>query len=108
MIFDVQVLERGGWQVAAVVGDVDLATLPRLWPRVELLDGDRVAVDLMSVDWFDPVCLGVLLAAGVRARRRRARLVVVAVGAVGALLAEAGVDQVLEVVESLPDDAGPA
>jgi anti-anti-sigma regulatory factor len=102
VLFDVQVGDRDGWQVASVVGDVDLSSLTRLLPPVGRLDGPRVAIDLTSVDFLDPVCLGVLVAAGLRARRRSARLVVVAAGDTAALLTESRIDQVVDVVASLP------
>jgi anti-anti-sigma factor len=102
VVFDVQVADRDGWRVASVIGDVDLATLTRLWPPVAALDGDRVAIDLTGVDFLDPVCLGVLVAANLRARRRGARLVVMCTTETARLLGEAGLDQAVEVVGSLP------
>lgn len=102
MLFDVQVAERGGWEVLSVVGDVDLATLPRLWAAIEPLSAPRVSVDLRSVTWFDPVCSGALVAGAQRARRRAGRFVVLADSSVANLLADTRLDQVVDVLEDLP------
>lgn len=103
--------------MVTVIGDVDLASLPRLAATLEDLgtgepaatapgpgrpesDAARTAVrivDLRSVDWFDPMCLGVLLSADLRARRQGASLVVRATGAVAGLLEETRLDSVLEI-----------
>jgi anti-anti-sigma factor len=105
VLFDVQVHQRDGWTVTSVVGDVDLATLPRLWAAIEPLSGAMVAVDLRSVTWFDPVCSGALVAGAQRASRRSGRFVVLAGDAVANLLADTRLDQVLEVVDELPPPA---
>jgi anti-anti-sigma factor len=102
VLFEVQVAERDGWVVVAVVGDVDLATLPRLWAAIEPLSTPKVSVDLRSVAWFDPVCSGALVAGAQRARRREGRFVVLAGSTVANLLADARLDQVMEVREELP------
>jgi anti-sigma B factor antagonist len=101
VLFDVQVSDVHAVMVARVVGDVDLATLPQLQTALERLDGPEVAIDLRSVDWIDPICLGVLLAAALRARRRDGTLTVVAVDAVAELLAEIGLDRLITVVGEL-------
>lgn len=88
--------------VVSVVGDVDLATLPRLWTALERAEGPAVAVDLTSVSWFDPVCLGALVAAAMKVRRRSGRFTVLATGATAALLSESGLDGVFEVSADLP------
>ncbi len=102
MLFDVRTLERDGWSVLAVVGDVDLANLPTLKQHADAVDGDRVALDLSGVDHFDPVALGVVVAMRLRARRRGASFVVVCPdGRPRELLREAAVDRIVEVVEAL-------
>jgi anti-anti-sigma factor len=106
VLFDVQVAERDGWEVATVVGDVDLATLPRLWAALEPLVSPNVAIDLQAVAWFDPVCSGALVASAQRARRRGGRLVVLGGTPVSSLLADTHLDQVIEVLDELPPSAG--
>lgn len=97
MLFDVQVTTAGSATVVTVIGDVDLASLPRLAAALDdYSTGDRV-LDLRSVDWFDPICFGVLLTADLRARRQGGSLVVKAAGAVAALLEETRLDSVLEI-----------
>jgi len=101
VLFDMQVTDHDGTEVVTVVGDVDLAGLPRLHAALESR-AERVVVDLRAVDWFDPVCLGVLLAANLRATRRGGSLTVVATAAVAEMLADTGVDQVLAVTAAPP------
>ena len=81
----------------SVIGDVDLATLPRMAAALDGATAEAVEVDLRSVDWFDPLCLGVLIAADLRVRRRGGALVVRADGQVADMLAESRVDTVLTV-----------
>ena len=104
MLFDVRTAVRDGWSLATVVGDLDLATLPALRTALDQLDGERVGLDLSDVAYLDTVVLGVVLGARVRARRRGGEFVVVCPpGAARDLLAEAGVDRVLTVLDSLAD-----
>ena len=97
MLFDVQVTTRDSAEVISVIGDVDLATLPRMAAALDGATAEVVEVDLRSVDWFDPLCLGVLIAADLRVRRRGGALVVRADGQVADMLAESRVDTVLTV-----------
>lgn len=110
MLFDARTRDLDGWQVVAVVGDLDLATLPRFRSAVEGLAGPSVGVDLTSAAYLDTVVLGVLLGARVRTRRTGGRFAVVCPpGAVHDLLVEAGVAELLAVVPSvdmLPAVAG--
>lgn len=102
MLFDVQVLERSGWAVVAVVGDVDLATLPTLRQEAELVDAERVAVDLSGVDHFDPLGFGVVIWTAMRVRRRAGRFAVVCPpGRPRELFEESGVDRIVDVVDSV-------
>lgn len=103
MLFDVQTSLRGRFSVLRVVGDVDMSTLPALRSAVEDLSGPHRALDLSSVDYFDPVCLGILIAAKFRADQSRATFVVVAGPPVQELLNRSGLDQLLGVVGSFPD-----
>lgn len=102
MLFDVRTVPRGDWDVVQVVGDVDLASMPSLRAVLDRTDATKVALDLSSVDLFDPLGFGVVLAGVLRARRRGAELVVVAPpGRPRELFAEAGVDRIVTVVEAL-------
>lgn len=103
MLFDVQTSVRGQFNVLRVIGDVDMSALPPLWSSVEDLSGPHRALDLSSVDYFDPVCLGILIAARFRADQSSATFVVVAGLPVRELLERSGLDQFLGVVGSLPD-----
>ncbi len=85
-----------------VVGDVDLASLPRFASEVSQLEGDTT-VDLTGVDWFDPVCLGVLFAAALRVRRSGHGIDVVASERVRALLGELRLDEVIDVASERRD-----
>ncbi len=102
VLFEIQVRTEGTTQVATVIGDVDLATLPRLCSALDGLDTTRCVVDLRSVDWIDPVCLGALIAMSLRTSRSGGELTVVASGSVRDLLAESGLDRVLQVSADIP------
>ena len=104
MLFDVRVLRVGEWSVLAVVGDMDLATLPSLRQELDRLDGERTAIDLSGVDYVDPVSLGVILTGSLRATRRGARFAVVCPpGPAADLLTESGLDRIIRVVAAIPD-----
>ncbi|MBS1836176.1 MAG: STAS domain-containing protein [Actinobacteria bacterium] len=101
MLFDVRVVPVGGWDVVAVVGDLDLSSLPTLRHALDEPDGLCIAADLSGVDYLDPVALGVLLTGSLRASRSGGRFVVVCPpGPARSLLAETGVDRIVDVVES--------
>jgi len=109
VLFDVRTVDHGGWSLATVVGDLDLGTLPALRTALDQLDGPRVGLDLSDVAFLDTVVLGAVLGARVRARRRGGEFVVVCPpGGPRDLLAEAGVDTVLVVVDATADLEGPA
>jgi anti-anti-sigma factor len=97
MLFDVQVATEPDGTIISVVGDVDLASLPRLASALERTETPVRTIDLRSVDWFDPLCTGVLVAAALRTRRQGGSLLVVATGAVAEMLAETRLDSVLSV-----------
>jgi len=111
MLFDLHVTERGAWTVVAPVGELDLASAPRL--RSEILgvlgDGARhVVVDLAGVDFLDSLGAGLLVAV-----RKR----VCGLGGVlrlcrpephvARVLALAGVDQVVDVFATVDEAVGP-
>ena len=97
MLFDVQVSTGPDGTVVSVVGDVDVASLPRLASALERAPAPVLAIDLRSVDWFDPLCIGVLVAADLRTRRQGESLQVRATGSVAEMLAETRLDSVLGV-----------
>ncbi len=102
MIFDVRTDRSDNWHVVRVVGDVDLATMPALKQQVDLVREGDVALDLGSVELWDPVAFGIVVAAALRVRRRGGRFVVLAgPGRVRELFAEAQVDEIVEVRPSL-------
>jgi len=104
VLFDVRTLEREGWTVVAVVGDIDLATLPALRQHLETTSGAQVAIDLSGVDHLDPIGFGIVIAGALRARRRGALFAVIAPeGRPRELLAETELDQILTVVASFDD-----
>lgn len=97
----------GDRTVAAVVGDVDLSNLPQLTAALDGLEDPAGVVDLRSVEYFDPVCLGALVSADLRARRRGGTVAVLATGAVRELLAESRLDRALTVITESPDSDRP-
>ena len=82
MLFDLQVHQEEGWVVLAVVGEVDLASAPKVRQAVidavAVADGPpSVVLDLGSVDFIDSSGLGVVLGALKRVRTAGGRLRVV-------------------------------
>ncbi len=95
MLFDVQVYERSGWTVIAVVGELDLPAAPRIRQAIVAALGaaryadavPRVVLDLGAVHFLDSCGLGIVLGA-----LRRAR------GAGGVLRVVASEPQVLDLI----------
>jgi anti-sigma B factor antagonist len=82
VLFDVQCREQEGWSVLAIVGELDLAAVPRvrqLALQAVLGDRDRprVIVDLSSVDFLDSAGLGVVLGIVRRVRQAEGQVAVV-------------------------------
>lgn len=101
MLFDVRTLQRDGWTVVSVVGDVDLASMPTLHDQLNRAEGEQVVLDLSGVDHLDPVTFGVVLTAALRTARRGARFAVVSPpGRPRELFAETRLDEILHVVGS--------
>jgi stage II sporulation protein AA (anti-sigma F factor antagonist) len=102
VLFDVRTTSHGGWGVVRVNGEVDLATLPALSQALDRCREGSVALELGSVDLWEPVAFGVVVAAALRARRRGGRFAVVCpAGRVRDVFAESGVDRIVPVVAGL-------
>lgn len=64
VLFDVGVSEREGWTVLVVVGELDVATAPRLRQEAQRLAHDgapSVVLDLSAVEFLDSTGLGVIV-----------------------------------------------
>lgn len=104
MFFNVRESRHGDRVVLSVVGDVDLATLPELANRIARVDADELVIDLGSVDYFDPLCLGVLIQAQRTSRRRSADLTVVSpVGRTRTMLDECAIGDLLRIVDQIDE-----
>jgi anti-sigma B factor antagonist len=71
MDLTVQVVQRDGWAVVLVGGDIDLTTAPSLREQLLRLGGEgqhHLVVDLTGVGFCDSTGLGVLVGAAKRAR----------------------------------------
>lgn len=71
MLIDVAVTHVGSWSVVAPIGELDLASVPRLRQEVlaVLAGGARdVVLDLGAVDFVDSVGLGGVVAVAKRVR----------------------------------------
>lgn len=104
VLFDVTIDELGGWSVARVVGDVDLATMPALRSALDRTNPAAVVLDLRGAGLVDPLALGVVLSGRLRSTRRGGRFVVCCPpGPVRDLFEELGLDSTLELVDR-PED----
>lgn len=80
MLIDVAVTTVGPWSVVAPIGELDLASVPRLRQEVLALLGDGgrdVVLDLGAVDFVDSVGLGGVVAVAKRVRSAGGRFRVV-------------------------------
>lgn len=101
---DVDVYDRNDWTVIAVLGEVDLATAPRLESLFgeHVKDGARIVVDLQGVSFMDSTGLRVLIAAHRQLDERAGQFAVVpGSGAVARLLDLTGVDQQMSTHDSV-------
>jgi anti-sigma B factor antagonist len=102
--FSVSDVDGDGRVVVVPRGELDLATAPDLEAvlRARLDDGRRVVVDLRELAFMDSTGLRVLVAAHARAGDGRFAIVRPPAGSpVAKLLAIAGVEQQLEVLDEL-------
>ena len=79
MLIDVGVTTVDGWTVVAPVGELDLASVPRLRQEVLALlngGGRDVVLDLGGVDFVDSVGLGGVVAVAKRVRSAGGRFCV--------------------------------
>ena len=96
MLFSAVATERDGVATLSVVGECDLATVPRF--RNEIVRASRscasLVIDLSGLEFIDSIGLGVLIGA----RRRVDNLVVVCPsGRVRDVLAATSVDRILDI-----------
>ena len=115
MVFDVQVSEHDGATVLALVGELDLASAPKVRQAVVQALGTPTAgaagrapaglvVDLRGVDFIDSTGLGVLIGARRRTRAARGELrVVVADPRMLELFRETDLDRVFALYPTLDD-----
>lgn len=90
--------------MVAVVGDVDLATMPSLSSHLGAAEASALALDISGVDHFDPLCFGVVVAAALKAKRREGKFgVVCPPGRPRELFAETGLDQIIAVLNDRSD-----
>jgi anti-anti-sigma factor len=102
--FSISISDRDGRAVVVIRGELDLATAPDLETAIQerLDDGQDVVVDLRELDFMDSTGLRVLVAAHARVEGTEQRFLIVRPlpGApIERILAVAGVEQVLDVVD---------
>ena len=107
MLFDVVVGQQERWATVAVIGEMDLATSPRVRTAVQqvLATGARsLVLDLGAVDFIDSTGLGVVLGAVRRVRAADGEIqLVVRQPATLRTFQLTGLDQVLPIVSSIDD-----
>jgi anti-sigma B factor antagonist len=117
VLFDVQRREREGWTVLAIIGELDLAAVPRVRqaalqvvlrsdaPGGAAPSGPRVIVDLSSVDFLDSAGLGVVLGLVRRVRQAggEAAVVLDRSGSAGRVFAVLGLDRVVPVAADVDE-----
>ena len=102
--FSISISDRDGRAVVVIRGELDLATAPDLEAAIHgpLDDGQDVVVDLRELDFMDSTGLRVLVAAHARVEGTEQRFLIVRPlpgAAIERILAVAGVEQVLDVVD---------
>ena len=108
MYFHCHTIDRDGWQVVAVVGELDLATLPAA--RTEVVAATRrrtppkVVLDLTGLSFLDSVGLGVVAGAIKRVRSGHGAIAVaVESDRVRNVFTLTGFDTLLPVVATVDD-----
>jgi len=104
--FDVTVRDQDGRAVVAVAGELDIATAPALRTALDQAGeaGRSVVVDLSSTTFADSTGMSTLAQAHARAKTAGWRMIVICPRAtrdVGRILELIGLDQVLDIRESL-------
>jgi anti-sigma B factor antagonist len=102
--FSISISDRDGRAVFVIRGELDLATAPELDTAIQarLADGQDVVVDLRELEFMDSTGLRVLVSAHARVEGTEQRFVIVRPlpgAAIEKILAVAGVEQVLELVD---------
>lgn len=112
VLFDVMVSRRNGWVTVAVIGELDLASAPRVRTAVAAAvadGGTRLVLDLGGVDFIDSTGLGVVLGAVRRVRSAGGSIrLVVREPAVLKVFELTGLDQVLPILPSVDEAVAPA
>ncbi len=110
MYFEARVEEIDGWQVVTVVGEIDLASLPRYRSAVVSAAGAAaraglpLAVDLTHCEFLDSLGLGATLGGFRSARAAGNRFAVICPGErVRAIFERCRLDEILDLYSSLPD-----
>ena len=96
----------GQTRVVRCVGEIDMATVPRLRDRVVNLQIDgppHVVVDLTEVTFIDSLGLGALIGIHKRARVLQGSLVIVPGVAARRLFTATALDRVFDIRETLDD-----
>lgn len=86
-----------------VVGDIDIAALPQVAGELSKHRSPELVLDLRDVDYFDPLCSGLIVAAHLRSRRNGSAFMVrLPADAPGnqltRLFEESGLDTIVSVV----------
>lgn len=107
MDLTLQVVERDGWTVVLVAGEVDLTTAPRLRERLKQLMAEgrhHLLIDLAGVGFCDSTGLGVLIGALKRARSEDGDVVLSGLSpSLQRVFSLTGLDQAFEVHPSLDE-----
>ena len=106
-MLEIDVHRRGPWSVLSVVGDLDLAGLPRFRSAGGPLVNEsepRIVVDMTAIDLLDSSGLGALLGFRRRVHRNGGEVRLVAPdNNVSALLRSVGFDRVFPLVHTLEE-----
>ena len=109
-MLEIDVYRRGPWSVLSVVGDLDLAGLPRFRAASGPLVNEskpRIVVDLTAIDLLDSSGLGALLGFRRRVLRNGGEVRLVAPeDNVTALLHTVGFDQIFAISSTLENVVG--